>query len=178
MDFLPGRDGEGVPRVLACFMSALPDGQPMRLVDGGGARRTITYIDDAIDALMSILAKPEQSRNQIFNVGNGDGEVTIRELAHMMREVAAEISGDVCYLDHPIEDVPSLEFYGAGYEDCDRRVPDLRKAATRLGWRAKTDLRETLRITMQHYFDTYGQSAALTIMPTASSRVVAANSIA
>jgi UDP-apiose/xylose synthase len=81
MDFLPGRDGEGVPRVLACFMSALLDGQPMRLVDGGGARRTFTYIDDAIDALMSILAKPEQSRNQIFNVGNGDGEVTIRELA-------------------------------------------------------------------------------------------------
>ena len=178
MDFLSGRDGEGVPRVLACFMSVLLDGQPMRLVDGGGARRTFTYIDDAIDALMSILAKPEQSRNQIFNVGNGDGEVTIRELAHMMREVAAEISGDVCYVDHSIEDVSSLEFYGPAYEDCDRRVPDLRKAETRLGWRAKTNLRETLRITMPHYFDTYGRSEALTIVPAAASGVVAAHPVA
>jgi UDP-apiose/xylose synthase len=79
----------------------------------------------------------------------------------MMREVAAEISGFGGYLEHPIEDVPSLEFYGAGYEDCGRRVPDLRKGQTRLGWRAKTDLRETLRITMQHYFDAYGRSAEL-----------------
>ena len=77
MDFIPGRDGEGVPRVLACFMTALLDRQPMQLVDGGQAYRTITYIDDAVDALEAILENPAKSKNQIFNVGNEAGEIKI-----------------------------------------------------------------------------------------------------
>ena len=161
MDFIPGRDGEGVPRVLACFMTALLDQQPMQLVDGGGAWRTITYIDDAIDALPRMLEKPKGSQNQIFNIGNRkDGEVTMKDLAHLMRELAAEITGRSEYKDHPIEEISSGKFYGEGYEDCDRRVPDISKAQERLGWEPHTPLRETLRITMEHYFGKYGGSAA------------------
>ena len=159
MDFIPGRDGEGLPRVLACFMTALLDQQPLQLVDGGGAYRTITYIDDAVEALMLMLEKPEGSTNQIFNVGNRGGEVTMKELAHMMREVAAEITGRQEFREHPIEDISAEKFYGTGYEDCDRRVPDIRKAEARLGWKAKTSLRETLRITMKYYFENYGREA-------------------
>ena len=157
MDFIPGRDGEGIPRVLACFMTALIDRKPLQLVDGGGAYRTITYIDDAVDALQAMLDKPDAATNQIFNVGNRGAEVTMKELACLMREVAAEITGDDEYLDHPIEGITGEKFYGGGYEDCDRRVPDITKAETRLDWHAKTDLRETLRITMKYYFDNYGK---------------------
>src|SRR6478609_5817962 len=39
MDYLPGIDGEGTPRVLACFMNALLRGQPLPLVNGGQQRR-------------------------------------------------------------------------------------------------------------------------------------------
>ncbi|MEO8900834.1 MAG: NAD-dependent epimerase/dehydratase family protein, partial [Polyangiaceae bacterium] len=35
MDYLPGVDGEGTPRVLACFMNQLLRGEPLKLVDGG-----------------------------------------------------------------------------------------------------------------------------------------------
>ncbi len=161
MDFIPGRDGEGVPRVLACFMTALLDGQPLQLVDGGGAYRTITYIDDAVDALTLMLDNPRGSQNQVFNVGNRGGEVTMKELAHMMRELAAEITGRESFLTHPVEEIPGKKFYGEGYEDCDRRVPDIRKAEARLGWKPKTSLRETLRITMTHYFEQYGREKGL-----------------
>ncbi len=162
MDFIPGRDGEGIPRVLACFMTALLDGQPLQLVDGGGAYRTITFIDDAIDALSLMLEQPKQAQNQVFNVGNRASEVTMKDLAFLMRELAAEITGKDAFLEHPIEDITSDKFYGEGYEDCDRRVPDVTKAESRLGWKAKTDLRETLRITMTHYFEQYGRPAGLT----------------
>ena len=160
MDFIPGRDGEGIPRVLACFITALLDRQPLQLVDGGTARRTITYIDDAIDALMLILDQPERSQNQIFNIGNRGAEVTIDQLAHLMRELAAEITGRAEFLHHPIEQISSEAFYGVGYEDCDRRVPDVGKAATLLGWEPKTTLRETLRTTIKHYFDAYASPAS------------------
>lgn len=161
MDFIPGRDGEGVPRVLACFMTALLDGKPMQLVDGGDAYRTITYIDDAVEGLLLMLEQPKASQNQIFNVGNRGGEVTMRELALLMRDVAAEITGRREFLEHPIEEISSEKFYGVGYEDCDRRVPSVRKAESRLGWKATTSLRETLRITMKYYFDNYGRASGL-----------------
>jgi UDP-apiose/xylose synthase len=162
MDFIPGRDGDGVPRVLACFMTALLDGKPLQLVDGGHARRTITYIQDAIDALVLMLEKPAKAKGQTFNIGNRGGEIAMCDLAEMMRELYAEITGDPAYRKHPIEVVSGDKFYGPGYEDCDRRVPDVSKAEKLLGWRAKTNLRDTLRATMTHYHEVYGKPQAAT----------------
>lgn len=157
MDFIPGRDGEGLPRVLACFMTALLDRKPMQLVDGGQAYRTITFIDDAVDALEAILENPSRAKNQIFNIGNEQGEIKIADLAELMRKTYAEITGDDSFLDHPIEQISGEKFYGSGYEDCDRRVPSVEKAKRLLDWQAKTSLQDTLRITMQHYHDAYGR---------------------
>ena len=164
MDYIPGVDGEGKPRVLASFVAALLRREPIKLVDGGRAQRTFIYIDDAIDALEHMLCNPDMARNQIFNIGNRDNEVTVAQLACLMREVWAEITGDSSYLEHPIEEVSSLEFYGAGYEDCDRRVPDVRKLALRFGWKAKTNLEETLRKTLCYYFEEYGTDTSLRVM--------------
>jgi UDP-apiose/xylose synthase len=157
MDYIPGRDGEGVPRVLACFMEALLDGKAMRLVDGGHARRTITSIHDAIDALLLILDNPEAARDQIFNIGNAENELSIAELALLMRDIFADVTGDATVAAHPIETVTSQEFYGEGYEDCDRRVPDMTKANTLLGWSPKRSLEQTLRETITYYYEEYGR---------------------
>ena len=52
----------------------------------------------------------------------------IEDLAELMRETYAEITGDASFLSHPIEEISGEKFYGEGYEDCDRRVPNLEKA--------------------------------------------------
>jgi UDP-apiose/xylose synthase len=155
MDYIPRRDGDGVPRVLACFMSALLKGEPIRLVDGGAARRTIVAIEEAVEAIERILDRPDQAKNKTFNIGNRHNEVTMRDLALLMRNIYAEITGDATYNEHPIIDVTAEEFYGPGYEDCDRRMPDLTMAQTHLGWIAKRDLRDILLPTMQDYHDRY-----------------------
>ncbi|MGI9333908.1 MAG: NAD-dependent epimerase/dehydratase family protein [Gammaproteobacteria bacterium] len=156
MDYIPGRDGEGVPRVLACFMQALLDDQPMQLVDGGLARRTIVSVHDAMAALVRVLARPAQSHNQIFNIGNRANEVNMDELAHLMRRLYADISGKNEYADHPIETVSGTAFYGQGYEDCDRRMPNIDRARERLGWEPRISLEDTLRETIGFYYDAYG----------------------
>ncbi len=160
MDFIPGREGEGVPRVLACFLGALLDRKPMLLVDGGMARRTIVGIGDAVDAVVRMLERPDAAANQVFNVGNRANEVTMRGLAEMMRRIYADVSGDVSYLSHPIEDVSSAEFYGAGYEDCDRRMPNLAKARRLLDWEPRMPLEDVLRETIQYYYEKYGTGRA------------------
>ena len=160
MDYIPTRDGDGVPRVLACFMAALLSGRPMQLVDGGHARRTIVSIYEAVDAIRRVLEKPQTSQNQIFNVGNPANEVTMADLADLMRKTYAKITGNPAFEHHPIETVSAEEFYGAGYEDCDRRMPDVGKAERLLGWTPKMTLGEILLGTMRSYHDEYATRQA------------------
>ena len=158
MDYLPGRDGEGVPRVLACFMAALLDGTPMQLVDGGHARRTIVSIDAATRATLQILARPEQAQNQFFNIGNRDNELSMRELAELMRICYAELTGLEGAREHPIVDISAQDFYGEGYEDCDRRMPDLSNASRLLEWKPLDDAKTTLIAAMSYYIDRFAET--------------------
>ena len=95
-------------------MAGLLHGKPLLLVDGGHARRTIVSIHDAVKAILLMLEKPDKAKNQIFNVGNRENEVTISELAHLMRKIYAEVSGDASYNNHAIQSVSSEEYYGKG----------------------------------------------------------------
>ncbi|XP_023745145.1 UDP-D-apiose/UDP-D-xylose synthase 2-like [Lactuca sativa] len=90
MDFIPGIDGpsEGVPRVLACFSNNLLRREPLKLVDGGESQRTFVYIKDAIEAVLLMIENPARANGHIFNVGNPNNEVTVRQLAEMMTKVS------------------------------------------------------------------------------------------
>jgi UDP-apiose/xylose synthase len=157
MDFLPGTCGvEGVPRVLACFMDALLSGRPLKLVDGVKNFRAFTYIDDAIDALMAILERPEKAKGRIFNIGNPHNETTIAGLAKLMVRLYNELRPECASSPARIETVSSAEFYGEGYEDSDRRVPDISKARSLLDWEPATSLVSALKTTMAYYIREYG----------------------
>ena len=155
MDYLPGLEGGGIPRVLACFTAALLDKQPLTLVDGGHARRTFMAVEEAVDALRLMLERPDKARNQIFNLGHPGNETTIRGLAEMMREITAELTCDQTYFNHPMVEVPALEFYGEGYVDSDRRMPSIERARQLLKWNPQKDLREILRPVLAEAFRAY-----------------------
>lgn len=157
MDFMPGVDGEGIPRVLACFSSALVRGEPLKLVNGGKARRTFTSVFDAVDFVFALFAAQEKALSQAFNVGNPDNEVSIAELAERMRRTYARLKGV------PVDSLPVPEvvdggtFYGDGYDDSMRRLPSVKKAETLLGFRAQVPLdvavEESLNWFIGHYSD-------------------------
>ena len=161
MDYLPGIDGEGIPRVFACFVDALLFDKPLKLVDGGQSRRTFTAIDDAVDAIVRIVDRPDAAHNQIFNVGNPDNEVTIAQLAQMMIDIyhrlRPEFEGNPCRTVYESAE----EFYGEGYEDCDRRVPDISKARELLGWEPKIGLEEALTTAMASFIEYYAVERAV-----------------
>lgn len=156
MDYLPGRDGDGLPRVLACFTAALLDRRPLTLVDGGRSRRTFLAVEEAVEAVRLMLDKPGLAKGKVFNLGNPDNETTIRGLAEMMREIAAETAGDGSLAALPLVDVPALEFYGEGYADSDRRMPRIDRARQLLGWSPRLGLREILRRVLEDAFRTHG----------------------
>jgi UDP-apiose/xylose synthase len=85
---------------------------------------------------------------QIFNVGSPQNELSILELAERMRDLYARKFRKPGQRLPAIVDVDSREFYGEGYEDSDRRIPDISKAQRLLGWRPKYDLDETIERSM------------------------------
>lgn len=158
IDYLPG-DTDGVPRVFSYFMEALLEGTPMKLVDGGGQRRCYTYIKDAVDCVARIVENPGGGCDrEIFNIGSPDNEVSIRRLAELMRELYARHFAPDATLPTIVE-VSAKEFYGDGYEDSDRRIPDISKAQRLLGWQPRTGLSEMLVPTMQYYVNARREAA-------------------
>ena len=161
MDYMPGVDGEGIPRVLANFSTALLRGEPLKLVNGGKAKRCFTSVHDAIDFLFALFdagsgtAQNAGVFSQVFNVGNAGNELSIAELAQKMRQIYAEIRGvDIATLPEP-QVVAGEEYYGTGYDDSMRRLPGVEKAERLLGFRASTPidvcLRESLTWFVKHY---------------------------
>jgi nucleoside-diphosphate-sugar epimerase len=158
IDYLP-EETDGFPRVFSHFMEALIKGTEMKLVDGGMQRRCYTYIDDAIDGIYRIVENENRvCDQQIFNIGSPQNETSIRELAIQMREIYQErfLVQGIPLPD--LVDIPAESFYGPGYEDSDRRIPDIAKAHTLLGWAPKWGLRDMLERTMAYYVKNCGDS--------------------
>lgn len=155
IDYLPSEYGDdGIPRVFSYFMEALLTGKPMQLVDGGTHRRSYTYILDAIDCIVKIVDNPDGACDrQIFNIGTYGNEVSIRQLGERMRSVYAEHFRDPAIPLPEMVEVSGMDFYGEGYEDSDRRIPDLTKARTRLGYEPKYDLDTMLKLTIGYYVE-------------------------
>lgn len=92
MDFMPGVDGEGIPRVLANFSTALLRGEPLKLVNGGKAKRCFTSVHDAIDFLFALF---DAGLGCALSFGVGDstdaGCKTAAGAGHSGRDAAGEL---------------------------------------------------------------------------------------
>jgi UDP-apiose/xylose synthase len=147
---------DSIPRVFSFFMEALISGTRMNLVNGGHQRRCYTYIDDAVECIYRIVENPGGvCDREIFNIGTPENEVSIRQLAELMRHIYAEKFWDRQTPLPELVEVSSEEFYGKGYDDSDRRIPDITKARTLLGWQPRWPMRELLEITMRYYLTDY-----------------------
>ncbi len=146
---------EGSSRVVTQFILNLIQREPIRLVDGGFQKRCFTYVEDGIDALMTLIENPGGvADGQIFNLGNPDNEASVKDLAHMLRDLFQQ------HPDHrddktfsEIVEVAHRDFYGPGYQDITSRKPAIAKARQLLGWEPKTDLRTSLKITLNAFLE-------------------------
>ncbi|RLB56119.1 MAG: epimerase [Deltaproteobacteria bacterium] len=154
MDFIPGRDGEGLPRVLACFMKALLAGEPLPLVNGGNQRRSFIYVDDFVAGVRAILLRPARCQGEIINLGHPGNDISIADLAGKMLAVFGALQPG-----RPLPGVIRVsaeDFYGPGYDDCDYRIPDIGKAERLIGFRPRTGLDEMLPVIVRDYLERYG----------------------
>ncbi len=155
--FGPGLDNVWVPgkqnRVVTKFLSNILHKKDLTLIDGGQQKRCFLYIDDAITALMRILEnKNGCADGEIFNIGHPGNEASIAQLADMMLDAVAEFEG---YSDIrsqvKIQAIGGQEYYGAGYQDIENRVPSVEKAERILGWKPTTSMHDAIYKTTSYY---------------------------
>ena len=116
--------------VLPNFVAQALQGDPIRVFGSGEQARCFGHVYDAVESVLRLIDTPA-AIGQVVNVGT-DREVTINQLAEMVRVQAGSESR--------IEHVPYSEAYAAGFEDLDRRVPDVRKLERLTGFRFQHSL--------------------------------------
>ena len=144
----------GGSRVLSQFIGNILRGEDITLVNGGAQQRCMTYIDDGIEALMRIIEnKDKAAQNRIFNVGNPNENVSIRQLAEMLVQEISENYPKYAEKAKQVKllDVDAKTYYGAGYQDVSLRVPSIRHAREQLKWEPKVGIREGLKKTLDFY---------------------------
>lgn len=126
-------------RAFAEFMDCALRGEDIILHSDGSAMRTYTYTADAVNAMFIIMQKGEGG--MLYNVAKNENLVSIRELAELIAGFSPSGKTRVVFSDHASK-LPYLPFKLA--------IMDSSKARA-LGWQPQTDIRTTLRWTMEAF---------------------------
>ena len=126
-----GHYGMVVPR----FVSSALKNEPIEVYGSGEQIRCFCHVDDAVRALLLVM-ESEQAVGQVFNVGNNQ-QISIMDLAKKVIELTNSKS--------EIVKVPYSEVYPVGFEDMQRRVPDISKINMVLGWSPQIGLNQIVK---------------------------------
>ena len=121
-----GHYGMVVPR----FVSAALKNEPLTVYGTGSQSRCFCHVYDAVAGVLAVIDS-NATLGEVFNIGN-DEEITIEDLANEVIELTASKS--------VIEKVLYEKAYAPGFEDMQRRVPDISKIKRTVGWSPKLSL--------------------------------------
>jgi UDP-glucose 4-epimerase len=126
-----GHYGMVVPR----FVSAALKNEPLSVYGSGDQIRCFCHVTDAVKALLLVMDSDE-TVGQVFNVGN-NSQISIFELAKKVIEITGSNSN--------IEKIAYEKVYPEGFEDMQRRVPDISKIKQVLGWEPEINLDQIIK---------------------------------
>jgi UDP-glucuronate decarboxylase len=126
------REDDG--RVISNFVTQALRGDPLTIYGDGSQTRSLCFFSDLIDGLVRLMAQPRDPGP--VNLGNPE-ELTVREIAELVRELA----GSASRIDH--RPLPS--------DDPTRRRPDISKARRVLGWEPRIEAAEGIGRTIEYF---------------------------
>jgi UDP-glucose 4-epimerase len=127
--------------VIPNFVRQALAGQPITVFGDGTQSRSFTYVGDVVKAMVALIDEP-RAIGQVFNIGNGH-EITIGDLAVKVKQMTGSSS--------EIVHVPYEKAYEAGFEDMPRRVPDITRIKSLVGYAPTVELEETLTRVIEHF---------------------------
>jgi UDP-glucose 4-epimerase len=128
--------GMVVPR----FVRSALKNEPINIYGDGTQSRVFCHVYDAVEALLALVGT-DKTINQVYNVG-GTGEVNIKQLAEAVIKQTNSNS--------TIEYIPYEKAYAPGFEDMQRRVPDISKIKEVIAWQPQRDLTQIISDVADH----------------------------
>lgn len=110
--------------VLPRFVRQALSGEPITVYGTGEQSRCFCHVQDVVSGMLACV-QCDRAVGEIFNLGSTE-EVTINSLARRVLECTRSQSS--------IEHIPYEQAYAKGFEDMERRVPDIRKAQEHFGF--------------------------------------------
>ena len=126
-----GHYGMVVPR----FVSAALKNEPLSVYGSGDQIRCFCHVDDAVRALLLVMDS-DKAIGQVFNVGNNQ-QISIMDLAKKVIDITGSSS--------KVEKIAYEDAYPDGFEDMQRRVPDISKIKQALGWTPEINLDQIIK---------------------------------
>ena len=126
-----GKYGMVIPR----FVKAALENKPLTVFGDGSQSRVFCHVGDTVKAI-SLLTTNNTSIGEVFNIG-GKGEITILDLAKKIIDQTNSKS-KIAFINY--EDA-----YSVGFEDIERRVPDISKIKLFTGWEPEIDLKTIIK---------------------------------
>ena len=121
-----GAYGMVIPR----FVKAALSNEPITIYGDGNQTRCFAHVYDVIDALIA-TAFSENTIGKVLNIGN-NFEISINDLAKKIISETNSLS-EIVYVSYE-------KAYGHGFEDMERRVPNLELIDTLVGWKPQRNL--------------------------------------
>lgn len=129
--------------VLPRFIEQALKNEPITVYGTGKQSRCFVHVKDAVKALIGLTEEPK-AIGEVFNIGSQE-EITIEQLA---REIIK-----ITYSKSKIIYIPYEKAYEEGFEDMQRRVPDITKINKLIGFKptyALSDIIEDIVIHLRN----------------------------
>ncbi len=127
--------------VLPNFVQSALLGKPITVFGDGTQSRSFAHVRDVVEALTKLMDEPK-AEGDVFNVGN-DHEVTINELAQKVKEMTGS-SSEIEYMSYE-------KAYGPGFEDMERRCPNIEKIKNLIGFEPNYDLEAIIQSVVDYF---------------------------
>lgn len=131
-----GRYGMVIPTFVRQGLS----GDDITVYGSGEQLRCFADVADVVDCMLRLVER-DGTRGEVFNIGS-DTEISIKQLAELVRERTGGGSRIVY--------VPYDEAYATGFEDLQRRIPDLSKLEAAIGVRPRTPIESIIDRVIAH----------------------------
>lgn len=125
--------------VIPNFVAQALRGLPITVFGDGSQTRCFCHVRDVVPALVQLLAKSE-AMGRVFNVGS-DAEISIRELAEMIIK-KTQSESEIRY-------IPYEQAYAPGFEDMQRRMPNLKRVSSIIGFQPSLTLDDIINDVIQ-----------------------------
>jgi UDP-glucose 4-epimerase len=132
-----GRWGMVIPTLVQQSLKSMP----MTVYGDGNQTRSFTFVKDVVGCIIPLSEHPD-AVGDVFNVGS-DREISITELAHLIKERTKSAS-EIIY-------IPYDKAYQEGFEDMQRRVPDISKTKKIVGFNPVIKIEQIIDSVVEYY---------------------------